>query len=343
MDIKQLASLCEAFGVSGEESEIRDLLQKKISADTVYTDKAGNLIAVKKCDNPDAPTVVLDAHMDSVGLCVKEIAERGFLRVASVGGMDAKILPNTLVEVGSQNKILGIMASKPPHLMDEKDRENAVPLEKLWVDTGDNAAQIQVGDRIRYAPKFSEMLSAVSGTYLDNRLGCALILEVFSGLKDQKLPFTLQAVFSSGEESGLKGAKYSEMKADMVIVLDVTFGKTPDETSDEALACGQGVAIGVGSDLHREISGALTECAKAQGISYQTEVLEGCSGTNAWAYQVLGLGIPCGLLSVPIRYMHTPVETVFKKDYDSTLSLLLAYLKNLSAEQIKSVSEVVVC
>lgn len=342
MDIKQLARLCNAFGVSGAESEVRAFLEKEIQADETYTDKAGNLIAVKKSENPDAPVLLLDAHMDSVGLCVKEVAERGFLRVSSVGGMDAKILPNTLVEVG-KNHILGIVASKPPHLMDEKDRENAVPLEKLWIDTGDNASDIRVGDRVRYAPRFTEMLSAVSGTYLDNRLGCALILEVFSALKDKKLPFTLKAVFSSGEESGLKGAKFSEIQADSALVLDVTFGKTPDETSDEALDCGQGVAIGMGSDLHRTISENLIECAEKAEISYQTEVLEGCSGTNAWAYQTLGLGIPCGLLSVPIRYMHTPVETVFKKDYDSALSLLLAYLSSLTAEEIQSVSEVVVC
>ena len=342
MDIKQLARLCNAFGVSGAESEIRALLETEIQADETYTDKAGNLIAVKKSENPDAPVLLLDAHMDSVGLCVKEVAERGFLRVSSVGGMDAKILPNTLVEVG-KNHILGIVASKPPHLMDEKDKENVVPLTQLWIDTGDNASDIRVGDRVRYAPRFTEMLSAVSGTYLDNRLGCALILEVFSALKDKKLPFTLKAVFSSGEESGLKGAIFSDIQADAALVLDVTFGKTPDETSDEALECGQGVAIGVGVDLHRTISENLTKCAEKAGISYQTEVLEYNSGTNARAYQTLGFGIPCGLLSVPIRYMHTPVETVFRQDYDSTLCLLTAYLESLSAEDIKSVSEVVVC
>ena len=103
------------------------------------------------------------------------------------------------------------------------------------------------------------------------------------------------------------------------------------------------VAIGVGSDIHRIISGALKSCAEKNNVMYQVELLEGCSGTNAWAYQVSGLGIPCGLLSVPIRYMHTPVETVFRQDYDSTLCLLTAYLESLSEEDIKSVSEVIVC
>ncbi|MBQ2966555.1 MAG: M42 family peptidase [Clostridia bacterium] len=342
MDIKQLERLCLAFGVSGEEDEVREALKKEITADAVYTDKAGNLIAVKKSKNEHAPTLLLDAHMDSVGLCVKEVGERGFLRVASVGGMDAKILPNTLVEIGKEH-IPGVVASKPPHLMDKKDAENVVSLSMLWVDTGDNAESIRVGDRIRYAPRFAEMLSAVSGTYLDNRVGCGLILETFKRLQDVELPFNLTAVFSTGEEMGLKGAKYGAVQGDMAIVLDVTFGKTPDETSDEALDCTKGVAIGVGPNMHKAISKGLLDRAEKNGIMYQTEVLEGCSGTNAWMYQVQNLGIPCGLLSVPIRYMHTPVETMFINDFESTADLLFAYITNLSADEIRAVSEVEVC
>ena len=344
MNIELLKKLCFAGGVSGNEDEIRNVLKEVIPCDETKTDKAGNLICTKASCEKNAPTLLIDAHMDAVGLCVKEVCDKGFVKFSCVGGVDERLLPASMVTVHTKNgKVHGVIATKPPHLMKKEDEDAPVNAENMLVDTGDNAKSISVGDRISYKAHFAKLLDSVSATYLDNRLGCLAIIELFEALKNENLPFNLKAVFSCGEEMGLKGTKYGEFDADMAIVLDVTFAKTPDEESDEALDLGGGCAIGIGPNIHKEISQMFEKVSEKAGISCQTEVLEGSSGTNAWMYQVYGKGIPCGLLSVPIKYMHTPVETVKISDYDNTEKLLLAFVRKLSAEKIRDISEVKVC
>ncbi len=343
MDLSLLKELCFTFGVSGAESNIRGFILDKMQDFAPFTDDCGNVICMKKSKEKNAPTLLIDAHMDSVGLCVSKVCEKGFLKICGVGGVDERILPASIVVVHGKQDVLGVISTKPPHLMDKKDEDAPVKMENLFVDTGDNAEGISVGDRISYMPKFDKLLNGVSATYLDNRLGCLAIIELFNALKDIDLPFNLKGVFSSGEESGMKGAKFTHETADMGIILDVTFAKTPDETSDDALKLGGGGAIGVGPNLHKKISGGMKDLADKNGIKYQLEVLEGCSGTNAWMYQVSGLGMPVGMISFPIKYMHTPVETVNFDDYESSFELLKEYVLSLTAEKIKEISEVTVC
>lgn len=342
MDLKLLEELCCASGVSGEEISIRNLLAEKMKDFSPWIDSAGNLICIKKSKVKDAPCLMLDAHMDSIGLCVKEISDNGFLKFSAVGGVDERILPATEVLVHGKNDVFGVVSTKPPHLKGEND-DHAVVIENLFIDTGDNSDGISVGDRISYAPKFKKLLNSVSGTYLDNRVGCLAIIEVFMALKDKELPFDLKAVFSVGEEMGMKGAKFLKQVADMGIVLDVTFGKTPDETSDEALKIGGGAAIGVGPNVNKKISNDLLSLAENNNINCQVEVLEGCSGTNAWMYQVKGLGIPVGMVSFPIKYMHTPVETMKTDDYEDCVKLLVDYILSLTSKQISEISGVEIC
>ena len=338
MNKNLLELLCKTPGVSGTEDKIRQVISENISCDDIKQDGAGNLLCTKFSDKENAPTVVLDAHMDCVGFCVKEILPNGFLKISPVGGIDERILPNLSVMIHGKNDVFGVIATKPPHLMDAKDRAEVVSIEKSFVDTGDNADGISIGDRISYYPSVCELLNQVSATYLDNRLGVLAIIEVFESLKDKSLPFNLTALFSVGEEYGLKGALASDIKADLLVVLDVTFGKTPDETSDEALDVGGGVAIGIGPNLDKKIAEKFIEIGREKGIKTQTEVLE-YTGTNAWVYQTMGLGISCAMLSVPIKYMHTPTETVRVSDYDSCVELLKAFL----SETEISHSEVEIC
>lgn len=343
MDLSLLKELCFKVGVSGAESNIREFILDKMQDFTPYIDDCGNVVCVKKSKEKNAPTLLIDAHMDSVGLCVREVCDRGFLKICGVGGVDERILPASMVVVHGKKDVFGVISTKPPHLMDKKDEDAPVNMENLFVDTGDDAEGISVGDRISYMPNFSKLLHGVSAPYLDNRLGCLAVIELFNALKDIDLPFNLKGVFSSGEESGMKGAKFTHETSDMGIVLDVTFAKTPDETSDEALKVSGGTAIGVGPNLHKEISGGIKDVACKKGIKYQLEVLEGCSGTNAWMYQVAGLGMPVGMISFPIKYMHTPVETVNFDDYESSFELLKEYILSLTAEKIREISEVTVC
>ena len=343
MDLGLLKELCFASGVSGAESSARELIAEKMQKFEPFTDGTGNVICIKKSKDKNAPTLLIDAHIDSVGLCVSKVCERGFLKVCAVGGVDQRILPASMVVVHGKQDVLGVISTKPPHLMSKKDEEETVTTENLFIDTGDNAEGISVGDRISYMPKFTELLNGVSATYLDNRLGCLAIIELFYALKDVDLPFNLKAVFSSGEEMGMKGAKFSQEPCDMGIVLDVTFAKTPDETSDEAMNVNGGTAIGVGPNLNKKISDGMKNFACKNNIRHQIEVLEGCSGTNAWVYQVSGFGMPVGMISFPIKYMHTPVETVDFNDYESSFELLKGYILSLTADKIREISEAIVC
>ena len=343
MNIAVLEQLCKTPGVSGREEAVRSFIAENMVFDSMQTDAAGNLICVKKSSLPGAPAVALDAHMDSVGLCVKECLPDGFLKFSPVGGIDERILPAAPVVVCGKRPVFGVVATKPPHLLEPEERKKPLRIEQMMIDTGNNADGIAPGDRILFQPAFRKMCRSVSGTYLDNRAGCAAILELFDRLKDTPLPFDLKAVFTVGEESGLMGAKNSDFSADLVLVLDVTFGKTPDETSDQAMVCGKGAAIGIGPNVHKKISKALEQCAEKHNIPHQTEVLEGSSGTNAWSYQVRRLGIPCGMLSFPIKYMHTPAETMRIADYDSVLALTEAYLLSLTPENIKEIAGDTLC
>lgn len=345
MNIKLLESLCRAFGVSGREDEIAETIKSDIVCDEVTRDRAGNLICIKKSTDKDAPTVMIDAHMDSVGLCVKEVLSGGFLKFTTVGGIDPRVLPAAKVLVCTKggDKILGVISTKPPHLMDKKDREKTASVDRMLIDTGDCSENISVGDRVQFYPAFRKLISSVNGTYLDNRAGCAAVIEVFERLKDEKLPFHLAGVFSVGEESGLKGASSTDFKADIALVIDATFGRTPFDKSDETFVCSEGVAIGTGPNVNRAIQKGLEESAARAGIPYQIEVLEGCSGTNAWSYQVQGFGIPCGMLSFPLKHMHTPAEVLSIKDFDATADTAAAYLRALTKAEILRIAGDVEC
>lgn len=345
MNIKLLESLCCTFGVSGREDEIAETVKGAIVCDEVVRDRAGNLICVKKSTDKDAPTVILDAHMDSVGLCVKEVLSGGFLKFTAVGGIDPRVLPaaKVLVRTKGGDKILGVISTKPPHLMDKKGRAETASIDKMLIDTGGRAETVSVGDRGQFYPAFRKLISSVNGTYLDNRAGCAAVIEVFEKLKDEKLPFHLAGVFSVGEESGLKGASSADLNADLALVIDATFGRTPFDKSDETFVCGEGVAIGTGPNVNRAVQKGLEESAARAGIPYQIEVLEGCSGTNAWSYQVHRLGIPCGMLSFPLKHMHTPAEVLSVKDFDATVSTAEAYLRALTKAEILRIAGDVEC
>ncbi len=329
MNFDLLKKLCFSFGVSGGEKEIADAIIDEISevADEVKTDRFGNVYASYK-SGENLPTVVLDAHMDSVGFVISETCENGFLKFQSVGGVDPNVLPGTEVTVNGKT---GVIASKPPHLMTDKDRERPLSIGDMHVDTGylKESSNIKKGDLVSYKPYLEKMGNSVTGTYLDDRIGCCIIIELFKKLRGRKLPFNLIGIFTKQEEIGLVGAKFFENTADLCIVIDVTHGKTPDEKSDESFYCGKGCTLGVGPNSSPYYNKVIEELCVKNDIPYQTEVLEGNSGTNAWRYQVSGNGLPCVILSIPLKFMHTPVETVSVFDIENAEDILTEFLLNM--------------
>ncbi|MBR5518926.1 MAG: M42 family peptidase [Clostridia bacterium] len=341
MNFELVKELCTTFGPSGRERKACELIKSKMEnfCEEIVTDKYGNLFC-KRTNNKNLKNVVLDAHTDTVGLIVTEVCKNGFLKFSALGGIDARVLPASEVTVHGKKDISGVIASKPPHLMNAEDKKSNVKIENMFIDTGisDIENYVSVGDVVTYRQRFDKMGKSIVGTYLDDRACCSAIIEIFENLKDIDLPYNLIASFSVREELGMTGARYQDLNPDVVIALDVTFGKTPDESRDLAFDCGKGNAIGFGPSLNKKLYDIIKNCTIKNNIPYQTEVLEGSSGTNAWAYQINKKPAVCGLISLPIKFMHTPVETASIADYDNLVDLTTCVLKNLSKEQLESLT-----
>ncbi len=341
MNFNLLKRLCTSFGVAGDEKECRNLIKEIMAplCDEIEDRYPYNLYCTRYAEDKNAPYVILDAHMDSVGFMVKEIKEKGIVKFDTVGGIDSRVLPSLEVTLKGREKISGIISSIPPHLL--KNDEGLKPVQMV-VDTGYIKGGLEkilsVGDSISYKTQLDIMGDCVTGTYLDNRAGVCVIVETFENFKDKKLPFNLVAAFTVQEELGLKGAKLFDKDAALAVVIDVTHGQTPDEKGNESYECGKGTAIAFGPNVHTEYFDMAVNCAKERNLDFQIETLEGNSGTNAWAYQTSGLSVPSVIFSFPLKFMHTPVETMKISDYDNLKDILTAFLSELTAEKLNSIS-----
>lgn len=318
-------------GVSGFEQglalELKSML--KDSVDDVYIDNLSNVIGIKKSKNISAKTVLLDAHIDQIGFIVTEILENGFLSFTSIGGIDQRMLLGLEVDILSDKIIRGIISLTPPHLISADNSKKSILIKDMIIDTGMKNHNIKIGTPIVFAQDIYNIDdSSITGKCLDDRVGCGIILKLAKDFKDIDLPFNLVYMLSATEETGGAGARVGtyNINPDLGIVIDVTHGKTPDAPSDRTFEFGGGCMIGMGPNLDKAIAKGFIKTAKANDIKYGIEVMEGSTGTNASAMQVVKSGIPVALLSIPLRYMHTPIETVKLSDLQAVYDLIYKFL-----------------
>lgn len=338
-----LRKLADAPGISGFEDNIRNLMMDELKkyADEVEVDQMGNIIALKKGD-PNGKKIMLAAHMDEIGLMVRFIDEKGFIKFSKIGGINDQMLLNQTVEIYTDKGIImGVIGSKPPHKMKESERKKIIGSEDMFIDIGakdkeDAEKLVSIGDPIIFKHNFSELPNnLITGKALDNRVGCLVLIEV---LKRVKSKANIYAVGTVQEEVGLKGARTSAYKInpDMALALDVTIaGDHPGIKEDEAPAkIGEGPAIiltdasGRGIITHPEVKKMLIKTADKNEIPYQIEVSDGGT-TDATAIHLTREGIPAGVLSVATRYIHTPVSVVSLDDMENTIKLLVAALEEV--------------
>lgn len=338
-----LEKLSNAPGISGFEDGVRDLIFKELEGhvDEINIDELGNLIAVKKGED-QGKKIMLAAHMDEIGLMVRYIDEKGFIKFSKIGGINDQMLLNQEVYIqSSKGNILGVIGSKPPHKMKEAERKKILEYDNMFIDIGaatreEAEERVRVGDPVIIKQDFAELgNSLVKGKALDNRVGCAVLIEV---LKQAKSKATIYGVGTVQEEVGLKGAKTSAFRInpDMALALDVTIsGDHPGIKEEEAPAkAGEGPAIiltdasGRGLITHPKVKELLISVAEEEEIPYQLEVSEGGT-TDATAIHLTRQGIPTGVISPPARYIHTPVSVVSLKDVENSVKLILAVLKRL--------------
>ncbi|BDZ71181.1 M42 family metallopeptidase [Methanobacterium petrolearium] len=338
-----LEKLSNASGVSGFEDEVRNLMMEELKGhvDDLEVDKMGNLIAIKK-GKPSGKTVMLAAHMDEIGLMVRYIDKNGFIKFSKLGGINDQMLLNQEVFIHSNGeKILGVIGSKPPHRMKAADKKKPVNYENMFIDIGANSKEdaeeiVNIGDPITIKQEFAALKNdLVMGNAMDNRVGCAVLLEV---LKRAHSDATIYGVGTVQEEVGLKGARTAayRINPDMALALDVTIsGDHPGMKEEDAPAkAGDGPCIiltdasGRGIITHPQIKELLINVANEEEIPYQLEVSEGGT-TDATAIHLTREGIPTGVISPPSRYIHTPVSVVNIKDVENAVKLILAVLNTL--------------
>ena len=342
MDIHaSLAALCQGSGPSGREGEVLQIAAELLRplVDEVWTDRFGNLIGLRRCGKPDAKRVVLDAHLDEVGLLITG-AEEGFLRFRSVGGIDPRMLPNREVTLLTDPPTFGLVAVLPPHVQKPGDSNKTVSLDELCIDAGlpQEAGEKLVGTFAVPRSFFQGHLNGVvSAKAMDDRAGFVSLLRTLELLKDTSLDVDLYIMGSSREETNGGGALVGSfgIRPHCFVAVDVTFARTPDSPKDDTFPSGQGPAIGIGPNITRWMSDRLIRKAKAMDLSWSPEVMSGNTGTNAWRVQTAREGVATAVLSIPLKYMHSPVETLDLGDLESASALLAAFVKDLAAEGVE--------
>lgn len=331
MDIKStLKTLTEQTGVSGDEFSAANTAAELLReyAEDVSVDAFGNVTGYVKSSNPDAKTLMLDAHIDEVGLIVTYIDGDGFLHVGLCGSPDIRTYLAQSVTVHGKIPIQGVISTLPPHV----SKDNSAPeIGDIYVDTGipeDANEVVKPGDRITVNSRFRELCGdVVSAPSIDDRSGVCAILAALDKLRGRELAYNLAVCFSAQEETGERGAKQAafRIQPDEALIVDVSFGRTPDSDPKETAPLGSGVMIGFSAALDKQMSNDLRGLAESKKISFTCEVMPASTGTNADAISVSCSGTRCCTLSFPIRYMHTPVECVNLNDIESTARLICEY------------------
>lgn len=333
--IESLEKLCSLPAVTGFELTSAKVLAEMLSpwVNKVDIDPFGTVTGLLVCPVPNAKTVLLDAHFDQIGFIVTEVVEGGFLRFASVGGVDPRMLLGCEVTILTSTPIEGVICSVPPHLSSEQERKNAVPVHEMLIDTGllDAENKISIGTPIIFRqPLITLSKDIVCSKCLDDRAGIQAILQALRQLRRQDLKVNVAVLFSSQEEITSLGAITGafRLRPDYAIAVDVSHANTPDAPSGETFEFGGGTMIGMGPNMNSHFTKTLIRLARADNIPYQLEVMEGSTGTNAWNIQISACGTAQALLSIPLKYMHTPIETVKLCDIDATANLIASFLKN---------------
>lgn len=334
--IKVLEQLCTAAGVSGAEfpasAAALGLLGKY--ADKAEIDAFGNVIGYIGGDT-SKPLLLLDAHIDRIGLIVTYVNDDGFLKVGQCGGIDRRTLLAQTVTIYGKEPVKGIISTLPPHVA--KDSGKAAKLDDIVIDTGLSGEKakelIPQGSIVTIDGTFSKLGEGrVCSPACDDRAGAAALLyaaELLHEEKEKKLPYRVAIQFAAQEEVGCRGAVIStfNINPDLAVAVDVTFAQSKGVEPSKAGKLGKGPMIGIAASLDREMFKSFVELAKEKEIPYQIEGMGSSTGTDADAITVSRGGVRTGLISIPQRYMHTPCEVVEIADIENTGRLIAEFAK----------------
>lgn len=333
---EQIKKLSDLRGISGFEYRINEIIADVFRpyCDDVRIDALGNVIAYKKAKDENAPSVMLEAHCDEIGLIVTSITDEGFLTFANVGGVDNRILPSLEVTVHGKKELWGVIGIRNAELREDGKTEK---IKDLAIDTGLSIKEVKelvsIGDSVTLPQSVGKLGKGQwSGKTLDDRASVAALLQVMKNVQNVDLNVDVYAVAAVQEEVGSRGAKTAvyNINPDMAIAVDVTHAITPDN-SDYAFEAGCGAVVAKGPNLHPKMVERILNIAKKHEIKTEIEIEGGDTGTDAWKLQTARNGVPTALISIPLKYMHTAVETIVIDDVIAAAELMKHFI--LEAEE----------
>lgn len=343
MELKEiLKELTDAWGVSGYESEAAEVAARHLEpfADEVNIDKMGNVIAVKRGEQTgdERKKILLAAHLDQIGLMVTKIEDGGFIRVTKVGGIDVSILPGQEVSIHGKDHLRGVIGAKPPHLQEPGESEKPINLADLYIDTGLGKEEVEkvveIGALVKVDGEFTEIGECIAAQAMDDRAGVASLVEILRRLTMRKHAWDVYAIATAQEEISGLGAMTAafRIRPEIAIAIDVTFGNGPGISERDSFPLNKGPAIGSGPNFHKKITKKLIDVASENEITHQVERDPRPGGTDAFSMQISREGIPTGLVSIPLRNMHTTVEMLKLEDVKRLAELLCVFISQLDSE-----------
>ena len=353
--LELLREMTEAPGVSGYEGEVRSIIRRHLEdITTIESDKLGSIICKKK-GAEEQPKIMLAGHMDEIGFMVKLVTKEGFVKFSPLGGWwDQVILSQKVMIKTSTGDVLGVIGSKPPHILSEEERGKVVKRKDMFIDVGaadeDEAKDdfgIRPGDPIIPISPFQVLQNRK--TYLakawDDRVGCALFIDVIKRLAKEDHPNTVYGVGTVQEEVGLRGARTSAwmVQPDVGIALEVGIaGDVPGvkkEEAQEVMGEGPSILVYDASMIpNLKLRDLIIETAKGQDIPFQFSVMER-GGTDAGSIHTTMQGVPSIVIGVPCRYIHSHVGIIHRDDYDNAAKLLVAVIKRLDAQVVGGLAQ----
>ncbi|HWO98280.1 MAG TPA: M42 family metallopeptidase [Bacillus sp. (in: firmicutes)] len=352
--LTMLKDLTDAKGIPGNEREPRDVMKKYIEpyADEVTTDGLGSLIA-KKTGKENGPKIMVAGHLDEVGFMVTQIDDKGFLRFQTVGGWWSQVmLAQRVTIVTNKGDVTGVIGSKPPHILSPEARKKPVEIKDMFIDIGASSKEeamewgVRPGDQVVPYFEFTvlnneKMLLAKAW---DNRIGCAIAIDVLRGLKGTDHPNVVYGVGTVQEEVGLRGAKTSAnfIQPDIAFGVDVGIaGDTPGVSEKEAMGkMGKGPQIilyDASMVSHKGLRDFVTDTADELGIPYQFDAMAG-GGTDSGAIHVSANGVPALSITIATRYIHSHAAMLHRDDYENAVKLIVEVIKRLDEETVKNIT-----
>lgn len=337
---ERIIELSSMAGPAGFETSVAKRVSDMLTPlmDEVNIDVMGNVIGVRRCGKENARKLLFDAHLDEIGFIITG-HEEGFLRFAALGGVDARMLPASEIKILTEPPIVGVVSVLPPHLLKADESDKTIKIEDLYLDIGleQDAAQkaVPLGTACVYntgVRLFGD--SMLCGKALDDRASVACIMQALELLKTVELAVDLYVLASAQEEVGERGAKTGvyAINPDWCVVIDVDHAKTPDHKNSGAKTIGGGAVVSKGPNMNRPFTDYALKLAEEKGIKYQLGIEPGDSGTNAAMIQISREGVATALLGLPLKYMHSPIETISLEDAEALASLLCAIAQSLKGE-----------